>query len=248
LLTILATRQIITAFRRYRANRAAGFNPWQALEEGLTVFFPRKVARIISLEPRLWVYLGQWIFRRRPPSPDEFAYRKRSIMGVLLIVAVLTAPGEILLWEILIPWNWLRLVLLILSLYALLWIFAFYASLVVLPHRLKLEVALLHFGALAEGKIPYSSIDSVKVDERKAPDGREGIRLSPDKTTAYIGVGGKTDVTIQLREPLALSGLVGPTSPVITVCIAADEPERLARELGVRIGEESGSHRAPELV
>ncbi|HEU4792357.1 MAG TPA: hypothetical protein VFS96_01745, partial [Nitrolancea sp.] len=38
LLTILATRQIITAFRRYRANRAAGFNPWQALEEGLTVF------------------------------------------------------------------------------------------------------------------------------------------------------------------------------------------------------------------
>lgn len=105
LLAAVAGRQIITAFRRYRRNRAAGFDPWEAAEEGLSVFVPRKVARIISLEPRLWVSLWQWIFRRLPPSPDAFAYRKRSIMGVLLIVAVLTAPGEILLWEILIPWN-----------------------------------------------------------------------------------------------------------------------------------------------
>lgn len=248
LLALVAGRQMITTFRRYRANRAAGFNPWEAIEEGLKVFFPRKLARVISLEPRLWVCLWQWLFHRRPLGPDEFSYRKRSIMGVLLIVAVLTAPGEILLWEIVIPWNWLRLVLLVLSLYALLWIFAFYASLVVLPHRLKPEMALLQFGALAEGKIPYAAIDSVEVDQRKAPDGREGLRLSPDKSAAYIGVGGKTDVTIQLREPLALAGLLGPTSPVTTVCVAADEPERLARELGVRIRAEAGDHHIPELV
>ncbi len=248
LLAIVAGRQIVTALRRYRANRAAGFDPWQAVEEGLTVFVPRKVARVISLEPRLWVYLWRWIFRRRPPGPDEFTYRKRSIMGVFLIVAVLTAPGEILLWEILIPWNWLRLVLLVLSLYALLWIFAFYASLSVLPHRLTPEFALLHYGALAEGRIPYSSIDAVEVDQRKVPDGREGLRLSRDKASAYIGVGGKTDVIIHLREPRALAGLLGPTTPVTTVCIAADEPERLARELGVRIEAETGRHPIPEPV
>ena len=57
LLTLLAARQIITAFRRYRSNWAEGFEPWQAFEEGLTVFFPRKVARVISLEPPLWGYL-----------------------------------------------------------------------------------------------------------------------------------------------------------------------------------------------
>src|SRR5215212_2704407 len=34
LLTLLAARQIITAFRRYRSNRAEGFEPWQAFEEG----------------------------------------------------------------------------------------------------------------------------------------------------------------------------------------------------------------------
>lgn len=248
LLAVVAGRQIITGFRRYRANRAAGFDPWQAVEEGLTVFVPRKVARVISLEPKLWAYLWQWIFRRRPPNPDAFAYRKRSIMGVLLIVAVLTAPGEILLWEILIPWNWPRLALLVLSLYALLWIFAFYASLSVLPHRLNSDFLRLHYGALAEGRIPYSSIDSVEVGQRKTPDGREGLRLSSDRTTAHIGVGGKTDVTIHLREPLALSGLLGPTSPVTTVCVAVDEPERLARELGVRIEAETGSHPTPELV
>lgn len=117
-----------------------------------------------------------------------------------------------------------------------------------LPHRLSNDLLLINYGALAEGKIPYSSIDSLDVDQRKAPDGREGLRLSPDKTTAYIGVGGKTDVTIHLREPLTLSGLLGPTSPVTTVCFAADEPERLARELGVRIDEQIGKHRTPEPV
>ena len=168
-------------------------------------------------------------------------------MRVFLIIAVLTAPGEILLWEILIPWNWLRLVLL-LSLYALLWVFAFYGSLSSLPHRLTSDLALLHFGALAEGRIPYASIDSIEVDQRKAPNGREGLRLSPDRSTAYLAVGGRTDVTIHLREPVTISGLLGPISPVTMVCVAADEPERLARELGVRIGEETGSHRTPELV
>jgi hypothetical protein len=53
LLTLPADRQTITAFRRYRSNRAEGFESWQAFEEGLTVFFPRKVARVISL--RAWL-------------------------------------------------------------------------------------------------------------------------------------------------------------------------------------------------
>jgi hypothetical protein len=168
-------------------------------------------------------------------------------MRVFLSIAVLTAPGEILLWEILIPWNWLRLVIL-LSLHALRWVFVFYGSLSILPHRLTCDLALLHYDALAEGRIPYASIDSIEVDQRKAPNGREGLRLSSDKSKAYLAVGGRTDVTVLLGEPVTISRLLGPTSPVTIVCVAADEPERLARELGVRIGEETRSHRTPELV
>ena len=100
-------------------------------------------------------------------------------MGVFLIIAVLTAPGEILLWEILILWNWLRLVLLFLSLHALLWVFAFYGSLSILPHRLTSDRALLHYGALAEGRIPYASIDSIEVDQLRRQTSAKGSDSHP---------------------------------------------------------------------
>jgi hypothetical protein len=57
---------------------------------------------------------------------------------------------EILLGELLMPWGWLRLVVLVASVYALVWVFGFYGSMVVLPHRLEAHGLRARCGALAE--------------------------------------------------------------------------------------------------
>jgi hypothetical protein len=159
-------------------------------------------------------------------------------MGILLLIVLLTAPLEILIFEILIPWTWLRILILLASVYSILWILALYASLTVVPHRLKPDMAVFHHGALAEGRIPYTLIDSIAVDRRASPGGQEGIKLSPDKTSAYLAVGGKTDVTLRLREPREIYGLIGTTAPVSTLCVAVNESERMVQALGKRIGTE----------
>jgi hypothetical protein len=48
-----------------------------------------------------------------------------------------TTAVELLVLEPLAPRVWLRISLLVLGLYVLLWIFGLYASLVTLPHRLE---------------------------------------------------------------------------------------------------------------
>jgi hypothetical protein len=58
-------------------------------------------------------------------------------MALILVMVAFTTAVELLVLELLAPRVWLRISLLVLGLYVLLWIFGLYASLVTLPHRLE---------------------------------------------------------------------------------------------------------------
>lgn len=79
----------------------------------------------------------RWISRRTVTPDREFSYHKRSQMALILVMVAFTTPVELLVLELRAPRVWLRISLLVLGLYVLLWIFGLYASLVTLPHRLE---------------------------------------------------------------------------------------------------------------
>jgi hypothetical protein len=226
--------------RRYRKDRAARLDVEAALEDGLAVIFPRKVARLVALEPQTFVVLFRWLFRRRPYTAEEFGYNKRSPIGVLLIVLLMTAPVELLLIELFVPWEVVRWVLLILAVYSLLWLLAFNGSLRVLPHRLGAEGVRLRYGLLATGVVPYDQIASVTLEMRTGSDVKEGLQVVAEHT-ASIAVGGRTDVTLLLSEPVRFRTLLAETAPVSTVHVAVDKPEDFVRELRLRTGVEEGA-------
>lgn len=233
---LVAGRQVLLALRAYHRQRAAGFDFWAALEDGLALLMPRSVARLAVLEPKLWYCLGRWLLRRRA-EVNDFPYQRRALIGPILLLAIITMPAELLAFELLIPWQWLRVVLAVASLYSLFWLAGFYASLRVLPHQLEPASLRVRFCAFAEGVVPYSSITAIVVERRATPGGRDGLQLAPRQPVAYLGTGGRTDLTLRLDPPLALRGLRGPTAPVTLLCLAADEPERLSRELAGRTGQ-----------
>jgi hypothetical protein len=237
LVLAVAGRQVVLAVRGYRRDRTAGLDVWAALEAGLAVLLPRPLARLAALEPRLWYCLGRWVARRGTDELD-FPYHRRSLVGAIVLVALLTAPVEILFFELVIPWPWLRLLLLVAAVYSFVWLLGLYASLVVLPHRLEPGALHLHYGVLAEGRIPYTAIAAAERARRSAPGARDGARVADEggARALYLAVGGHTDLTLRLRGPRTFSGLRGPTPPVETVHLATDDPDRLARALAERVG------------
>ena len=190
LLLLVAARQIAVAVRRYRRDRAGGLDLWEALEGGLAVLLPRRIARLAALEPLLWICLGRWLLRRHHASDSEFSYHKDSIVGPFLVVVLFTTPVEVLLFELLIPWAWVRWMLLVGAIYMLFWVFGFYASLVVLSHRLEATGMRLHYGVLADGRIPYAEIAGVEREGLRSPGGRDGLRVAREENAAYLAVGG----------------------------------------------------------
>ncbi len=235
LILVLAGRQLLVAWRAYRRARTAGLDVWGALEDGLAVLMPRPIARVAVLEPKLWYCLLRWAARRRPGT-DTFGYQRRALIGPVLLLAILTLPAELLAVELLAPWAWLRIVLGVGSVYSLCWLAGFYASLRVLPHALEGECLRLRFGAFAEGVVPYAQIAGITLGRRRTPGGRDGLQVVTGAPVAYLGTGGRTDLTIHLRTPLTVRGLRGATKPVTIVCLAADEPAALAHALAQRSG------------
>ena len=122
-----AVGELVLVVSHYRRGWAAGLNLWAALEEGLAVLLPRKAARIAALEPHLWVCVLRWISRRTVTPDREFSYHKRSQMDLILVMVAFTTPVELLVLELRAPRVWLRISVLVLGVYALLWIFGLYA-------------------------------------------------------------------------------------------------------------------------
>jgi membrane protein YdbS with pleckstrin-like domain len=247
LVALIAMRQVVVAIRRYRRDRAAGLDIETAVEDGIAVIFPRTLARLVALEPRIWIALVKWAFRRRPLAPNEFTYHKRSAMGAFLALVLLTLPVELLLYEILIPWPIVRWILLVVSVYAVIWMLGLFASLRVLPYRLDADGLRIRYGVLADGFVPYTLISAIELQRRKSPD-QEGLRLVAEEDAAYLSAGGRTDITLHLREPIVLRGLLKSHPPVLTIHLAADKPDALATGLRKHTGVDSAPKVAPILA
>lgn len=248
LLALVAGAQVFRMLRRYRRDRAAKLDAWSALEASFAELLPRRAARIVTLEFQLWACLVLWVFRRRRADPSMFTYHKRSIFGVFLLAALFSSPVEILLFEFLIPWAWLKVVLLLASVYSVFWLVGLYASQVTLPHRLEAEGVRLHAGALASGFIPYAALAEVAREQRKTPKKSQGLSLSADQSAAYFGIDGTSDAALHLSVPQQMRGFVKWTPPVSTVYLAVDEPERFVRELRQRLAQRGEQAASPPVA
>lgn len=228
---------LLSAVRQYRRNRASGFDGWRALESAFAVLLPRLAARLVVSELQLFYCLIKWALRRTGLRSGEFSYHRRSMMDMLVLMIVFVSPVEILVIELLLqaflPLLWLRLLVLFLGVYAVIWVLGFHASRVVLPHRLEESGLRLRHGIFAEGFIPYAEIRRLEKGRRRAPEWGDGLQTDGDK--AFLAIGGNTDITLKLASPRSLNGFLRPTKPVGTLYLAVDEPGNFAAELDSRL-------------
>jgi hypothetical protein len=238
LVAVVGLRHFLVARAVYVRERERGQDGWNAFERGVAMVAPRMAARLLVTEIRLWVCLATWLAWRYRRGPEDFAYHRRSIVKYFLVVVLFTLPVEVLAFELLIPWGWLRWVLVVLAAYAVVWMAGLAASLAVLPHSLGRGAAVFRYGLLVEARVPYAAIESVELERAAIPGAAEGLRIEAGEDTAYIGAASNTQLVLRLSERLAVRGFLGPATPVGTLRVTADDPEGLWRALADRVATE----------
>lgn len=232
---------IVLAVRRLRREHSAGSSPWKTLEQGLCLVLPRTAVRWAMLEPMLFAALIQWASRRAKPTENEFSYHKRSVLRALVPLVVMVSPLELLIIHLLavalIPWSWVKWVLLFLGIWAIFWVLGLYASLATHPHRMEETGLRLRYGLFAEGFIPYVEIGDTARASREAPRFGEGLSHIPEEDAFYLVAGGKTDLTLRLKNPRSVRGFFSESTPASLFHLSIDDPESFLLEVRKRMRE-----------
>jgi len=151
------------------------------------------------------------------------------LLGAFIFVSLIELPVV----HLLIPWDTVRLVALVISVWGLLWMLGLLASMKVFPHLLDDAGMRVRYGTSVDIRIPWSAVASVTA--------RRGSVPAEDDTVATVPVMNQTRVDVVLHRPTAVA-LPDGTEEITELRLYADDArafvaaarERLEREDAAR--------------
>ena len=230
LLALTIGANVFSLGRTVRAQRAAGADGWRAFEAGLREALPPPLARAIGHELGILRALLLAMRSRSDVPPGSRAVRYgrdlrpllAAIAGVsVLEIVVVTIIVRLLVHVAIVGW-----ILIVLSVYALLWLLGFRAALRVLPHVVGPSTLRLRFATFCDIELPLELIDGVRAQRSK------GYRHTAqvDDTALAVSVMGQANVKVALRRPFMIAE--GKLDGEVTeVRFFADDPADAVKEL-----------------
>lgn len=227
LLAVTVVSRLVVASRRFRSRRRGGFDRWQAAEAALAEVVPRRLARFILLEPRLWLCL---IRRCRRPSAPTSAFRYdaglRTLLTVTIVLAVVEGVVVDGLVALLAPdsaWLWIVLAA---HVYGLVILLALQASFAIHPHQVTPTGLCLRDGVFRSISIPYSAIRAIR-PLRQHHFGRSGLKVDRDRQHAILAFGDTTvEAELDPEQRIQVDEETSDTS-LVRIRFSVDEPDRL---------------------
>ena len=153
----------------------------------------------VRLEIGIWRSLFLWVTRRvsgQGPGVATFSYARQllPLLGAFIFVSVIELPVV----HLLIPWDTVRLVALVLSVWGLLWMLGLLASMKVFPHLLDDAGLRVRYGTTVDIRIPWAAVASVSA-RRRSVTTRSSVEV--DGTVASVPVLKQTRVDVALHAP-----------------------------------------------
>ena len=222
----------VAAYGLFRAAVREGSDRRAALRATIDSLAPARVRRVMSFDARGMASLVLWIARRRdgvPPGAVAVPYSREQSPFVLLILFVTvleTAGTEVLLRGLGAPAG-LRTVLLVLDLYAIAAVLAIWAAGVTRPHVLTDGELRIRCGAFFDLRIPRRLITSVRI----AQNYNERGMVSVEDGLLAVAVSSRTNVVVELSEPVTAVRPLGSEARVRAVRFFSDDPGPALRAL-----------------
>jgi hypothetical protein len=216
---LLAAGQVLIAARAFRRGRAAGHSVGTSLDGAVRAVLPPPLAFLVRREVLLVASLTRWVLRRPDVPPGAVAIAYHRAQRVMSVVFLGLGVGELVVIEVVVPWETVRWVLLVLGIWTLLVLLALVGGNVVRPHLAGAQGLRLRWGDWLDVDVPADRIAGVAA--RRCSAAGSGWCLDGDALA--LALSGETTVEVVLTDPVTLTS-GRRTATVRRVRFVADDP------------------------
>lgn len=196
---------------------------------------PRRAWELVLLEIALYAALGRWILRR-PDVPDGATALPYGRLAVPIIwLWIFGSAVEVVAADLILSrwWTFLRLPVLALGIWGLVWMLGLMAAHRVRPHLLTEDTLVVRGPTRAEIRVPLAAVTKVTAVNH-AGEGIRFVQVVDDRLLVLVS--GNTNLEVSLAPGTVLStgrtratplGEVAPSS----ICLWVDDPRAVAAVL-----------------
>lgn len=190
-------------------------------------------ARIVALakhavvfELRLYRSLLRWLIRRPDHGgPEDVPFTYAKTVTPVMWLWIFASAAEVPLMHLLVPWDSVRIALLAVGVWGLVWMVGLLASLYVYPHLLGPTTLRVRYGASHSITLPWDAIASMTHKQRDLDSTVWTLqpRETDDGVDLQVGVSGQVNVHARLRRPTIVSTAKGEME-IAELSFFADDP------------------------
>ena len=196
----------------------------------------------LLFELALYRSLVRWVARRpdvpRGATPIGYSRMVTPVLWLWIFASTVEVVAvELVLRSLDHPWaTAVRVPLLVLGIWGVMWMLAMLASFRVRPHLLTHAELLIRSGARTWLVLPLEAVESTRRVEHELPGVIRSLHV--DSGLALVGTGSRTNLELSLRVPTTVATSKGEVT-VSRVGVWVDEP----REIAARLAPRSASRR-----
>ena len=195
----------------------------------------RRLSRLawtaVRMELTLYAALGRWVTRRKDVPAGTVPIGYSGLVAPMLWLWIFGSAVEVGVLDVLLHrwWTPLRIPLLVLGVWGVMWMLGLLAAYRMRPHLLGADELRVRDGIHARVGVPLDRIASVRSVDHELPGLLRSVHVEGEQPDALllIGVGSRTNLELVLTGPTTLPTPHGPTT-VTRVGLWVDEPREVA--------------------
>jgi hypothetical protein len=184
--------------------------------------------RVVMFEIRLYSSLGRWLIRRPAVPRDVEPFGYSQVVAPVIWLWIFASAAEMVVVHLLIPWPIVRIIVLVISAWGLIWMIGFLASIKVHPHLVGAASLRVRHGSSVDIAVPWDSIASIVVQRRDLPSSIRTLRFdeTSNGTHLQVAVSDQVNVRVVLKDSLTVPTRKGDRK-ITELSFWADDPKVL---------------------
>ena len=189
--------------------------------------------RAVSMELAGWASIARFLSRRPvvPPGADAFSY-DAPFRGTLIVFLVVSAVEVVAVDLVTHRWPDVRLPLLVLGIWGVLFMLGMLLGFVTRPHAVGPDGIRFRCGAEVDVDLPWELVRSATPRRLRLTDA-PALCLTgpPNDQTLHQVVESRTDIEVELQHAITIELPAGPVA-IRRLHLAVDDPKAFARAVG----------------